>query len=154
MKWCPTDTPPVSFFMQLPLYSLRILKSVSTALSEMTNLQQQKNIFFSYFFLLFILTVSLGYFYSCTLFNTASSALSSYTPVSEGGMIEPRSRIHESTISLRFLCIILRILRLDALTTIFTLQTSFKPFLLGEGGEGEGVKFVSRVTVNSKEENS
>jgi hypothetical protein len=51
-----------------------------------------------------------------------------------------RSRIHECTISLRFLGIIL------------TLQTSFKPLLLGGGGGG--LNPLVEVTVNSKEENS
>jgi hypothetical protein len=35
--------------------------------------------------------------------------------------------------------------------TMFTLQTSFKPLLLG-GGEGGGNLLVEVVTVNSKEE--
>jgi hypothetical protein len=38
---------------------------------------------------------------------------------------------------------------------MFTLQTSFKPFLLGvEGGGGGEVNPLVEVTVNSKEENS
>jgi hypothetical protein len=36
---------------------------------------------------------------------------------------------------------------------MFTLQTLFKPLLL-KGGGGGGVKSISKVTVNSKEENS
>ncbi len=58
------------------------------------------------------------------------------------------SRIHERTISLRFLGIIFRVLRLDVsvynVNVYITNQTSFKPLLLGGGG----------VNVNSKEENS
>jgi hypothetical protein len=50
-----------------------------------------------------------------------------------------RSRIHERTISLRFLSIILRVLRLRFPYTMFTLQTSLKPLLLKTGGGG-GVK--------------
>jgi hypothetical protein len=45
----------------------------------------------------------------------------------------PRSRIHERTILLSFLGIILRVLRLDVSYTIFTLQASFKPLLLKVG---------------------
>jgi len=58
-----------------------------------------------------------------------------------------RSWIHERTISLRFLGIILRVLRFPY--TMFTLQTSFKPTLL----KGEGGKSVSRCDCD-KEENS
>jgi hypothetical protein len=36
--------------------------------------------------------------------------------------------------------------------TMFTLQTSFKPFF--SGGRGGGVKSVGKMTMNSKEENS
>jgi hypothetical protein len=66
------------------------------------------------------------------------------------------SRIHERTISLRFLGIILRNLRheVSIYFTMFTLQTSFKSLLL-EGRGGWGAVTVSRgLTVNSKEENS
>jgi hypothetical protein len=55
-----------------------------------------------------------------------------------------RSRIHERAISLRFLGIILKVIRLQVNVfpyTIFTLQSSFKPILL---------KFSVDVTVNSK----
>ncbi len=38
--------------------------------------------------------------------------------------------------------------------TMFTLQTSFKPLLLKEGGGGWINSLVEGVTVNSKEENS
>ncbi len=60
------------------------------------------------------------------------------------------SRIHERTISLRFLGIILRVLRLEVSVYNFLLHTSFKPLF---GGGGAGVKSaVAEVTVNSKEE--
>jgi hypothetical protein len=52
------------------------------------------------------------------------------------------SRVHERTISLRFLDIISRVLRFR-----FTLQTSFKPFFLGGGGGG--LNPLVEVTVNS-----
>jgi hypothetical protein len=45
-----------------------------------------------------------------------------------------RTQIHERTISLRFLGIILRVLRLEIPYTMFTLQTSFQPLLLKGGG--------------------
>jgi hypothetical protein len=56
-----------------------------------------------------------------------------------------RSRIHEHTILLRFLGIILRVLRLLGfrIQYLFTLQTRFKPLLLKGGGSKD-----------SKEENS
>jgi hypothetical protein len=63
-----------------------------------------------------------------------------------------RSRIHERTISLRFLGIILRVLRLQvsAYSVYCTLQiqNSLNPLLLGGGG----IPLVD-VTLNSKEEN-
>jgi len=49
------------------------------------------------------------------------------------------SRIHERTISLRFLGIILKFLGLEVSINYVTLQSSFKPFLLK--GEGGGVKY-------------
>ncbi len=61
-----------------------------------------------------------------------------------------RSRIHERTISLRFLGLILRVLRLEVSINNVTLQTSFKP--LCSRGEG-GVKSLVEVTVNKMEEN-
>ncbi len=51
---------------------------------------------------------------------------------------------------LSFLDMILRVLRLEVPYTIFTLQTSFKPLLLGGGG---GSKIRCRDEVESKEEN-
>jgi hypothetical protein len=54
---------------------------------------------------------------------------------------------------MRFLGIILEVLRLEFSYKLFSLQTSFKPLLL-KGGGGVGVKFVIEVIVNSKEENS
>ncbi len=54
-----------------------------------------------------------------------------------------------NVISLRFLNIILRVLRLEvSVHTMFTLQPSFEP-ILPKGGRG-----VVEVTVNSNEENS
>jgi hypothetical protein len=50
---------------------------------------------------------------------------------------QARSRIHERTISLKYLGIILRVLRLEA--SMFTLETSFKPLVA--------------VTVDSTEKN-
>ncbi len=58
-------------------------------------------------------------------------------PGSVRGDEAPWGRIHERTISLRFLGIILRVLRLEVSYTMF--QTSFKPLLLmGGGGEVGG----------------
>jgi hypothetical protein len=64
-----------------------------------------------------------------------------------------RSRIHENTISLRFLGIILRVLILEFPNTMFTnqFQNSFAQGW-GLGGGGGGNPLVE-VTVNSKEEN-
>jgi len=45
-----------------------------------------------------------------------------------------RSRIHEHKISLRFLCIILRVLRLEVFVYNVYTKTSFKQFLLKGGG--------------------
>ncbi len=55
---------------------------------------------------------------------------------------------------MRFLGIILRVIRLEVFVTMFTLQTSFKPLLLGRwgGGGGSKIHLVEVVTVNSKEE--
>ncbi len=52
------------------------------------------------------------------------------------GKVHHWGRIHGRTISLRFLGIILRVLRLMFPYTMFTLQTSFKLLLL-KGGGGE-----------------
>ncbi len=57
-------------------------------------------------------------------------AWSSSTCLLYGPTISFMSRIHERTISLKFLDIILRVLRLEVSVSIFTLQTNFKPFLL------------------------
>ncbi len=64
-----------------------------------------------------------------------------------------RSQIHEHTILLRIPGIILRVSDLRFPYTIFTLQTSFKPLLLKEGGRVE-INSEVEVTVNSREENS
>ncbi len=61
--------------------------------------------------------------------------------------------MHERTISLKFLGIILRVLRLEVSvysTMLFILKTSFKSILLKGGGGGA----LEEVTVNSKEEKS
>jgi hypothetical protein len=59
------------------------------------------------------------------------------------------SRIYESTFLLSFLGKILRVIRLDVSVYNVTLQTSFKPILLG--GRGGGVNSLVEVAVNSKE---
>jgi hypothetical protein len=70
-------------------------------------------------------------------------------------LIISRSRIHERTISLRFLGIILRVLRLEVSVSNVYITTSFKPLLLkGGGGEGREGNPLVEVTVNSKDENS
>ncbi len=55
---------------------------------------------------------------------------------------EYRSRIHERTISLRCLSIILSVLRLEvSVYNVYrTLQISFQPILLKEGGEGSRIR--------------
>jgi hypothetical protein len=55
-----------------------------------------------------------------------------------GPFLPSRSRIHERTISLRFLGIILRVLRLEvSVYNVYgTLQTSFNPLFL-KGGRAE-----------------
>jgi hypothetical protein len=60
--------------------------------------------------------------------------------------LECRSRIHERTISLRFLGIILRVLRLEVSAYNVYITNSLKQLLLkvGGGGGGEGVKGIDR----------
>jgi hypothetical protein len=58
----------------------------------------------------------------------------------------------ELTVSLKFLFIILRVLRLEVSVHNVQLQTSLKPLLLRGGGGGG--KSLAEVNVNSKEENS
>jgi hypothetical protein len=53
---------------------------------------------------------------------------------------QTRSRIHERTISLRFLGIILGVLILEVSVNNVTLQTSFKPLLLRGGGGGVKIR--------------
>ncbi len=60
------------------------------------------------------------------------------------------SRIHERTISLRFLGIILRVLRLEV--SVHCLHS--KPLSKHFSSRGRGVKSVVEVIVHSKEENS
>jgi hypothetical protein len=60
------------------------------------------------------------------------------------------SRIHEHTISLRFLDVILRVLRLEVSTYNLYISNQFQTtFARGGGG---GLKTVVEVTVNSKGE--
>jgi hypothetical protein len=71
--------------------------------------------------------------------------------VSEFAGIEPRSRIHERTISWRFPGIILRVLRLEVSVYNVNITIQFQTTFAQGGG---GVKSVVEVTLNSKEENS
>jgi hypothetical protein len=66
------------------------------------------------------------------------------------------SRIHERTISLRFLGIILRFLRLEVSVYNVYITNQFQAtFASSGGGGGEGgIKSIVEVNVNSKEENS
>ncbi len=61
-----------------------------------------------------------------------------------------RSRIHEHTVSLRFL--LLRVLRLEVSVYNVYIKSQFQT-TFAQGG-GRGVNLLSEVTVNSKEENS
>jgi hypothetical protein len=62
-----------------------------------------------------------------------------------------RSRIHEHTISLRFLGIILRVLRLEvSVDNVYITNQNHTTFAQGEGEKNPLVE----VTVNSKEENN
>ncbi len=58
-----------------------------------------------------------------------------------------RSRIHERTFSLRFLGIVLKVLRLKV--SVYNVYTSFKQLMLRGGGGGDP---LVEGTVNSKEE--
>jgi hypothetical protein len=63
------------------------------------------------------------------------------------------SRIHERTISFKFLGIILKVLRLEvSVYNVYITNYSFKKIFLKRGGVG--LKSVVEVTVNNKEENS
>jgi hypothetical protein len=64
------------------------------------------------------------------------------------------SRIHERTISLRFLGIILRILRREVSVYKFLHYKPVKPVSNHFCSGGRGVKYAVEMTVNSKEENS
>jgi hypothetical protein len=67
--------------------------------------------------------------------------------------IRNRSQIHERTILLRFLGIILRVLRLEASVHNVYITNQFQTtFVQGRGG-GSNIRVVE-VTVNSQEENS
>ncbi len=64
-----------------------------------------------------------------------------------------RSRIHKRIISLRFLGIILRVLRLEVSVYNVYITNQFQTTLQG-GGRGGGCKNpLEEVTVNIKEEN-
>ncbi len=63
---------------------------------------------------------SFYFFHHCFICRRSDSILLKFAG------IEPRNRIHERTISWRFLGIILRVLRLVVPYTMLTLQTSFK----------------------------
>ncbi len=67
--------------------------------------------------------------------------------MSQQAVSAPFSRIHESTISLKFLGIIC----FWSLRIQCTLKTSFNPLLPAPGGGGGG---LVEETLNSKEENS
>ncbi len=63
-----------------------------------------------------------------------------------------RSQIHERTISLRFLGIILRVLRLEvSVYNVYIRNQCQTTFAQGAAGEQN---LIVEVTVNSKEENS
>ncbi len=61
------------------------------------------------------------------------------------------SRIHERTISLRFLGIILRVLRLEVSVYNVYITNQFQPTFAQGGGGGEYL--LEEMTVNRKEEN-
>jgi len=67
-------------------------------------------------------------------------------------LFNPRSQIHESSISLRFLGIILSVLRLKVFVYNVYIKKKFQPFFARRGG-GSKIR-ASKVTVNSKAENS
>ncbi len=65
------------------------------------------------------------------------------------------SQIHERTLSMRFLGIILRFLRLEvSLYDVYITNQFQTNFAHGVGGGGAGIKPLVEVNVNSKEENS
>ncbi len=66
-------------------------------------------------------------------------------------MSDPRSRIYESTISLRFLGIILRVLSLEVSVNNVYITNQLQTTIFAQ--EGRGVKLGVEMTVNSKEEN-
>ncbi len=66
---------------------------------------------------------------------------------------DSRSRIHERTVSLRLLCLILRVLRLEvSVYNVWNSKPVSKHFC-SRGGVNPFVEVIE-VTVNSKEENS
>ncbi len=68
-------------------------------------------------------------------------------------MLLPRSRIHERTISLRFVGIILGVLRLEVSVYNVYITKQFQTTFAFFSGGG-GVNLLVKVTANSKEENS
>jgi hypothetical protein len=70
----------------------------------------------------------------------------------DGTKQEQKEEIHERTISLRFLGIILRVLRLEAFVYNVDIINQFKTTFAQRGGGG--VNSLVEVTVNIKEENS
>ncbi len=64
-----------------------------------------------------------------------------------------RSRIHECTISLRFLGIILRVLRFEVSIYNVNINNRFQT-TFPQGGRGRVINPLVEVTMNSKEENS
>ncbi len=68
------------------------------------------------------------------------------------GVVQNGSQIHERTISLRFLGIILRVLTLEVSVYNGYITNQFQTTFVGGGGGG--VESVVEVSINSKEENS
>ncbi len=66
--------------------------------------------------------------------------------------LECRSRIHERTISLRFLGIILRVLRLEVSAFNVYITNSLNKTTFAQSGGGGLIYRLAEVTVNSKEE--
>ncbi len=67
---------------------------------------------------------------------------------------QARSRIHDHAISLRFLGIILKVLRLEVSVCNVYMTNKFQNTFAWEGGGGGVSNPLIEVTVNSKEENS
>ncbi len=82
------------------------------------------------------------YFFN-TLFNTALSA-APQASLCQDAWVEPRSRIHEHTILLRYLGIILRVLRLEFLygflKTVLRIRIHTYPHSFWSAGSGSALK--------------